>query len=216
MPRPRPRQTENDREQRRLQRDEERSIATFTQTTRDFQRVTGNLADVVSSLQSVVTQMGRTNNSSGGSGNTPPGRGGGRRRGFRGNASFARDTQAGINRFERDAGRLGFQRIQRFTNDVFGKRSAQRMTRSMARFSGYINPRRGGGRGGFGGGMMGRAASGLGSVAGGLLRAAGPVGAIIGGLKMAFDFWDSGGFAKLTAGIKMATKKGSMFGPQGI
>lgn len=220
MPRQRPRQTENERKEKRILRDEERSIASFAATTRDFERVTNQLADVVSSFKTVVSDFGKENKRTSNQPRSKPS-GGGRgdntgKSDSRARKSAFKRQQAEISKFEKDADRFGFKRLQNFTNDVFGKRTAQKMTRSMARFTGYIGGGKAGGGKGFGGAMMGRAAGGLGSMAGGLLRAAGPVGAIIGGLKMAFDFWDSGGFAKLTAGIKMATKKGSMFGPEGV
>ena len=72
----------------------------------------------------------------------------------------------------------------------------------MANFAGAIG-KKGGGTAGLGKGAVGRAMGGLGSLAGGMLRMAGPVGAVAGVAKMAFDFWDSGGLAKLQASMKM-------------
>ena len=116
------------------------------------------------------------------------------------NQAWAKKTQKGLDKFQTQASKLGIERLQKFTGDVFGKKASQNMTRGMAKFAGAIGSK---GSGGFGAGMMGKAMGGLGSVAGGVLRAAGPVGAIAGVAKMAFDFWDSGGFAKAKIGLKM-------------
>lgn len=104
-------------------------------------------------------------------------------------------------------------------NDLFGKKTMSVAGKLMGKsnFDGFKKGLAGMKTGkSFGGGMMGKAAGGLGSAGGMILRAAGPVGAVISGLKMAFDFWDSGGLAKLVAGVKMATSAGSMMGPGGI
>jgi hypothetical protein len=116
------------------------------------------------------------------------------------NQAWAKKTQKGLDKFQTQASKLGIERLQKFTGDVFGKKASQTMTRGMAKFAGAIGPK---GGGGFGAGMMGKAMGGLGSIAGGVLRAAGPIGAIAGVAKMAFDFWDSGGFAKMKVGLKM-------------
>ena len=118
------------------------------------------------------------------------------------NQAWARKTKKGLDKFQTQANKLGIQRLQQFTTDVFGKKATQNMTRGMAKFAGAIGPK---GGGGFGGGMMGKAMGGMGSFAGSLLRFAGPVGAIAGVAKMAFDFWDSGGWAKMKVGAKMLT-----------
>ena len=118
------------------------------------------------------------------------------------NQAWAKKTQKGLDKFQTQASKLGIERLQKFTGDVFGKRATQTMTKGMAKFAGSIGPK---GGGGFGAGMMGKAMGGLGSFAGGLLRFAGPIGAIAGIAKMAFDFWDSGGVAKLKVGAKMLT-----------
>ena len=65
------------------------------------------------------------------------------------------------------------------------------------------------------GGFIQQAGSGLAGMAGGLLEAAGPIGAVAAVAKMAFDFWDSGGLAKVQAGAKMLSGN-SMLGQQGI
>ena len=65
------------------------------------------------------------------------------------------------------------------------------------------------------GGFIQEAAGGLSGMAGGLLEAAGPIGAVAAVAKMAFDFWDSGGLAKVQAGAKMLSGN-SMLGQQGI
>jgi len=218
MPRQRPRQEENIKQQKKILREEERSIASFANTTRDFDRVTNRLGKVVESLQSVVSDMKKTNKNSINKTNTGGSKNGGGNAGkadSRARKSQYKRQQAEIARFERDADKFGFKRLQSFTNDVFGKRAAQKMTRSMAKFSGYIGGGKGGPGKGFGAGMMGRAASGLGSLAGGLMRMAGPVGAVLGVGKMIFDFWDSGGFAKMGAQFKMLTGV-NMKGPGGV
>jgi hypothetical protein len=117
------------------------------------------------------------------------------------NKAWAKKTQKGLDKFQTQASKLGVERLQKFTGDVFGKKASQNMTRGMAKFAGAISPK--GAGGGFGAGMMGKAMGGLGSIAGGVLRAAGPIGAIAGVAKMAFDFWDSGGLAKAKIGLKM-------------
>ena len=108
--------------------------------------------------------------------------------------------------------------VDQFEN-LFGKKTMRVAGKLMGKenFNGFKKGLAGlGGGKSFGSGMMGKAAAGLGSVGGAILRAAGPVGAVISGLKMAFDFWNSGGLAKLVAGVKMAAKPGSMLGPGGI
>ena len=104
-------------------------------------------------------------------------------------------------------------------NDLFGRKPMQIAGKLMgkANFDGFKKGLAGIKGGGGTGGMLGKAAAGLGSAGGAILRAAGPVGMVLSGLKMAFDFWDSGGLAKLVAGVKMATgKAGSMLGPGAV
>lgn len=105
-------------------------------------------------------------------------------------------------------------------NNLFGKKTMSVAGKVMGKenFNGFKKGLAGMKSGkSFGGGMMGKAAAGLGSAGGAILRAAGPVGAVISGLKMAYDFWNSGGLAKLIAGVKMATgKAGNMMGPDGV
>jgi hypothetical protein len=103
-------------------------------------------------------------------------------------------------------------------NDLFGRKPMQIAGKLMgkANFDGFKKGLAGI-KGGGTGGMLSKAASGLGSAGGAILRAAGPIGGVLTGLKMAFDFWDSGGLAKLVAGVKMATgKAGSMLGPGAV
>ena len=103
-------------------------------------------------------------------------------------------------------------------NDLFGRKTMSIAGKLMgkANFDGFKKGLAGIKGGGGTGGMLGKAAAGLGSAGGMILRAAGPAGAVISGLKMAYDFWNSGGLAKLVAGVKMATNKGSMMGPGGV
>ena len=117
------------------------------------------------------------------------------------NKAWARKTQKGLEKFQQQGSKLGLQKLQQFTSDVFGKKATQNMTRGMAKFAGSITSK--GGGGGFGAGMMGKAMGGLGSLAGGILRFAGPIGAIASVAKMAFDFWDGGGWAKTKVATKM-------------
>jgi hypothetical protein len=65
------------------------------------------------------------------------------------------------------------------------------------------------------GGFIQQAGQGLAGMAGGLLEAAGPIGAVAAVAKMAFDFWDSGGLAKVQAGMKMLSGN-AMLGQQGV
>jgi hypothetical protein len=56
------------------------------------------------------------------------------------------------------------------------------------------------------GGMLATLSEGMGGMAGmagGLLEAAGPIGAGLAAAKMVFDFWDAGGFAKIGAAMNM-------------
>jgi hypothetical protein len=104
-------------------------------------------------------------------------------------------------------------------NDLFGRKTMSVAGKLMGKenFNGFKKGLAGLGKGGGTGGMLGKAAAGLGSAGGAILRAAGPIGGVLSGLKMAFDFWDSGGLAKLVAGVKMATgKAGSMLGPGAV
>ena len=117
------------------------------------------------------------------------------------NKAWARKTQKGLEKFQQQGSKLGLEKLQQFTSDVFGKKATQTMTKGLANFAGSIGSK--GAGGGFGAGMMGKAMGGLGSLAGGVLRFAGPIGAIASVAKMAFDFWDSGGWAKTKVATKM-------------
>jgi len=208
------------RDQRKNIRSEERSIALFNETVSDFNNVwkgfqksiggfeksVNDFTKAVKDNKKVSEDNKKENKKNGGKG----GRGGAT---VSPKQAWARQTQAGIKKFENSASKLGYDRLNKFTSDVFGKKTAQRMTKNMARFTGMIGPK--GGAGGFGKGMLGRAAGGLGSMAGGLLRLAGPIGAILSVGKMIFDFWDSGGFAKSAAKAKMIFGK-NMKGPGGV
>lgn len=118
------------------------------------------------------------------------------------NQAWAKKSQKGLDKFQTQASKLGIERLQKFTGDVFGKKATQNMTRGMAKFTGNIASK---GAASGGAGMAGAAAKGLGSIAGGVLRMAGPVGAVVGVAKAAFDFWDSGGWANTKISAKMLT-----------
>ena len=65
------------------------------------------------------------------------------------------------------------------------------------------------------GGFIAEAAGGLAGMAGGLLAAAGPIAGVAAVAKMAFDFWDSGGLAKVQASVQMLSGN-AMLGQRGI
>jgi hypothetical protein len=208
------------RDQRKNIRSEERSIAMFNDTVSDFTTTIKGLQKSIGSFEKSVNDFTKSvkdnkkvseDNKKENKKNGGAGRGGGAT--VSAKRQWAGQTQVGIKKFENAASKLGYDRLNKFTSDVFGKRTAQRMTKGMARFTGMIGPK--GGAGGFGKGMLGRAAGGLGSMAGGLLRLAGPIGAILSVGKMIFDFWDSGGFAKSAAKAKMIFG-GNMKGAKGV
>lgn len=178
----------NNPKQKKVQYTQERSIGTFASSISSFERVAQNLSDSISLLVKSNEEERKTKKKTT---DTTSGE--------KGNQKKVTDS---MNKM----------------NDMFGKRTMSVAGKLMgkANFDSFKKGAAGlGGKGGTGG-MLGKAAGGLGSVAGGIMRAAGPIGGVIAGLKMAFDFWDSGGLAKLVAGVKMATDKGSMLGPAGI
>jgi hypothetical protein len=178
-----------------------KTVGNFTQSTDELIRSINTFTKSVDSFKTGVDEQKKESKkkedkpSSGGSG-------GKKKKEFTENKAWANKTQKGIDKFQSQANRLGLSRLQQFTTDVFGKNATKRMTRGMAKFTGAI-AQKGGGTAGLGKGAVGRAMGGLGSMAGGMLRMAGPVGAVAGVAKMAFDFWDSGGLAKLQASMKM-------------
>jgi len=177
-----------------------KNVSNFTQSTNDLIRSINTFTKSVDSFKSSVEEQkkeSKKNNKE----NKPSSSGRKGKKVFTENKAWANKTQKGLDKFQARANKLGLGRLQQFTNDVFGKNATKKMTRGMARFSGAIQSK--GGAGGLGKGGVGRAMSGLGSVAGGVLRMAGPIGAIAGIAKMAFDFWDSGGLAKLQVAGKM-------------
>ena len=63
----------------------------------------------------------------------------------------------------------------------------------------------------------GMESGGIAGMAGSILKAAGPIGAVMAAAKMAFDFWDSGGAAKVAAGAKALTgANDALYGEKGI
>ena len=174
----------------------ERSIGTLNETITNFDRSIDGLVRSISTFQSSVGTFNEATNtqSRAGRGRTPAPR--------RRSATAARESRQ-MDRFNKDASKLGMGKLNDFTNNVFGKRATMKMNKSIAKGLGYLKAP--GGAGGGTAGMMGKAMGGLGSLAGGVLRMAGPIGAIAGVAKMAFDFWDSGGVAKLKVGAKMLT-----------
>ena len=186
----------------------ERSITYFNKTVGNFTQSTDELIRSINtftkSVDSFKTGVDEQKKESKKKEDKPSSGGGGgkKKKEFTENKAWANKTQKGLDKFQSQANRLGLSRLQQFTTDVFGKNATKRMTRGMAKFTGAI-AQKGGGTAGLGKGAVGRAMGGLGSMAGGMLRMAGPVGAVAGVAKMAFDFWDSGGLAKLQASMKM-------------
>ena len=175
----------------------ERSIGTLNQNIISFGRTIDTLVGSINTFQSSVGTNSPTPTSSNGNTNSNGGTTSGRRR-------YATETQNRMSKFDKDMAHLGMKRINDFTNNVFGKRATEKLNKAMARGLGYINPRNvPGGGGGIGGAM--RSAGGMGTRLGSVLRMAGPAAAILGVAKQAFDFWDSGGVAKLNIGAKMLT-----------
>lgn len=179
-----------------------KNVTNFTQSTNDLIRSINTFTKSVDSFKTGVEEQKKESKKNNKENKPSSGKGGGsKKKVFTENKAWANKTQKGLDKFQERASKLGLGRLQQFTNDVFGKNATKKMTRGMARFSGAIQSK--GGAGGLGKGGVGRAMSGLGSVAGGVLRMAGPIGAIAGVAKMAFDFWDSGGLAKLQVAGKM-------------
>ncbi len=176
---------------------EERSIASFQSTTGALGRVVDDLAKVVSNFQTSVGEFQKTQKES----NTQS---------KKQNSQKTKET----------ANQKKVGEAMKKMEDIFGAKNMKIAGKLMGRdnfraFSKSIAGVNKGGAG-FGKGMLGKAAKGLSSIGGSILRAAGPIGAVLTGLKMAYDFWNSGGLAKLVAGVKMATNKGSMLGAEGI
>jgi hypothetical protein len=186
----------------------ERSITYFNKTVGNFTQSTDELIRSINtftkSVDSFKTGVDEQKKESKKKEDKPSSGGGGgkKKKEYTENKAWANKTQKGLDKFQSQANRLGLSRLQQFTTDVFGKNATKRMTRGMAKFTGAI-AQKGGGTAGLGKGAVGRAMGGLGSMAGGMLRMAGPVGAVAGVAKMAFDFWDSGGLAKLQTSMKM-------------
>ncbi len=219
MAKERPRQVQSQRDREKIVQQEERSIASFGQITQrfteDFTRALTSFKGTIDEFNKAQRKINDENKKTSQEQKKENKKSKGSQKGVTSeNQQWAKKTQAGISKFQTTAGKLGYDRLNKFTSDVFGKRAAKNMTKGMARFSGMIGPK-GGAGGGFGKGMMGKAAGMMGSAAGGILRAAGPVGAIFSGIKMLYDFWNSGGLAKMMSTIKMIGGDKQM-GPKGI
>ena len=177
-----------------------KNVINFSQSTNELIRSIDTFTKSVDAFKGSVEEQKKTSKKKEKE-DKPSSTGGKNKKEFTENKAWANKTQKGLDKFQSRASKLGLGRLQQFTNDVFGKNATKKMTRGMARFSGAIGPK--GGMGGLGKAGVGRAMGGLGSLAGGVLRMAGPIGAIAGIAKMAFDFWDSGGLAKLQIAGKM-------------
>jgi hypothetical protein len=177
-----------------------KNVTNFTDSTNDLIRSINTFTKSVDSFKSSVEEHKKVSNKKEKEDKSNSS-GGKKKKEFTENKAWANRTQKGLDKFQAQASKLGLSRLQQFTTDVFGKNATKRMTRGMAKFAGSIGQK--GGAGGLGKAGIGRAMSGLGSMAGGMLRMAGPVGAVAGVAKMAFDFWDSGGLAKLQTSMKM-------------
>jgi len=176
------------RKQENLDNTQERSIATFQTTVDNFSKVAEKLADSFAGFAK-TQELDRK----------------------------AKQKQTRETKTE-SGGKKKVTEAMNSANDLFGRKTMSVAGKLMGRanFDGFKKGLAGM-KGGGTGGMLGKAAAGLGSAGGMILKAAGPIGGIISGLKMAFDFWDSGGLAKLVAGVKMATgKAGSMLGPGAV
>lgn len=177
-----------------------KNVTNFAQSTDELIRSINTFTKSVDSFKTTVEEQKKESKKKQKE-DKPSSPGSKKKKEFTENKAWANKTQKGLDKFQARANKLGLGRLQQFTNDVFGKNATKKMTRGMARFTGAISPK--GGTAGLGKAGVGRAMSGLGSVAGGVLRMAGPIGAIAGVAKMAFDFWDSGGLAKLQIAGKM-------------
>lgn len=177
-----------------------KNVTNFSQSTNELIRSINTFTKSVDSFKGSVDEQKKTTKKNEKSEKTesPTSK---KKKSFTENKVWANKTQKGLDKFQARANKLGLGRLQQFTNDVFGKNATKKMTRGMSKFTGAIGSK--GGAGGLGKAGVGRAMGGLGSLAGGVLRMAGPIGAIAGIAKMAFDFWDSGGLAKLQIAGKM-------------
>ena len=179
-----------------------KNVTNFSQSTDELIRSINTFTKSVDSFKTSVEEQKKESKKNNKENKPSSGGGGSKKKAFTENKAWANKTQKGLDKFQARANKLGLSRLQQFTTDVFGKNATKKMTRGMAKFSGAIG-QKGGGTAGLGKGAVGRAMGGLGSLAGGVLRMAGPIGAVAGVAKMAFDFWDSGGLAKLQASMKM-------------
>jgi hypothetical protein len=180
----------------------ERSIGTLNQNIINFGKTIDTLVDSINTFQSSVGTNSPTPTSS----NRNPNPKKGKKLRYGAREAYRDKTRTQLSKFDKDMAHLGMKRINDFTNNVFGKRATEKLNRAMARGLGYINPRNTpGGVGGGIGGAMRSAGGSMGTMLGSALRMAGPAAAILGVAKQAFDFWDSGGIAKLKIGAKMLT-----------
>jgi hypothetical protein len=165
----------------------ERSIGTFEESTQDFKSIMQDFKGVVTSFTNSIA-------------------------GFQNftNKNREEDKKESKRKVRRNKTKTSAQKkVSDATaglESVFGKKSMKFAGKIMGKsnYDAFKKQAAGlGGKKGFGSGMMGKAASGLGSLAGSVVRMAGPIGAIASVAKMAFDFWDSGGLAKLQVAGKM-------------
>lgn len=180
-----------------------KNVTNFSQSTDELIRSINTFTKSVDSFKTSVEEQKKESKKNNKENKPSSGGGGSKKKAFTENKAWANKTQKGLDKFQAQASKLGLSRLQQFTTDVFGKNATKKMTRGMAKFAGAIGEKGGGGTAGLGKGAVGRAMGGLGSLAGGVLRMAGPIGAVAGVAKMAFDFWDSGGLAKLQTSMKM-------------
>lgn len=100
----------------------------------------------------------------------------------------------GVARLDNAMKQFGADKISNWGEQIFGKKSIAGLKQKMATGFGLIPQV---GKGG-GAGMVTKAASGIGTMVGSIVKFAGPIASTYKIAKKVFDFWDSGGFAKLS------------------
>jgi len=185
----------------------ERSIGTFNSKVDKFNQTVSSLTTALDNFTKSVGDMNQTsqqsqalNNLNGGATTptaplTPE---------ERQQKAQKRLNTKGVARLDSAMKQFGADKISDWGEQIFGKKSISGLKQKMATGFGLI-PKVG--KGG-GAGMVAKAASGIGTMVGSIVKFAGPIASTFAIAKKVFDFWDSGGFAKMSIGKDMLFGKG--------
>ena len=185
----------------------ERSIGTFNSKVDKFNQTVSSLTTALDNFTKSVGDMNQTsqqsqalNNLNGGT-TTPSSPLSPEERQQR---AQKRLNTKGVARLDSALNKFGLDKVSNLGEQIFGKKSIAGLKQKMATGFGLI-PKVG--KGG-GAGMVSKAASGIGTMVGGIVKFAGPIATTFAIAKKVFDFWDSGGFAKMSIGKDMLFGKG--------